>query len=542
MVSNKNYDSNRQQVFGNGRSLVTEDSESHAGSSNPVSQISVRTETKLPEGTLGSAPSNGSKRTITGEKEGSGLGHWMERVLRECDKVGSDLEADPVHDLRVALRRCRSMADGWMLIDPDPAWKQMKKAGKKLFQALGELRDSQVMIEWVEKLASPEDPVGGALAAHAARCQAELKQAALAALDEFDRKRWQRWSTTLPRRTARVKPGSVVFQHMALERWTEAHRLHGRALRNRSSVALHQLRIGIKRLRYTVENFLPELHDAWIHDLKDLQDQLGEVHDFDVLWATAVRIHAFSDIGERKRWQTILREQRQRRIEKYRRKMVGRDSLWRVWRGALPSGPEVKAAGLARLKLWASFLDPDFRRSQNITALALQLYDDLEANGLLRKNRTGDLRSILQIAGIAHDVGRSKREQKHQKKGARLLEKMHVPLGWELKDVQLAAIVTRFHRGGVPTGGHKSFAKLQVAQQKKARLLAGILRLAAALDREHDHLVKRVKVELGSECVSLVADGYSEEANGERVAQARYLLESVLGKPILVRAREVAAR
>jgi CHAD domain-containing protein len=55
----------------------------------------------------------------------------MLRVLEECDNVSTDFSADPVHDLRVALRRCRSMADGMMAMDPDPDWKAMKKAGKR---------------------------------------------------------------------------------------------------------------------------------------------------------------------------------------------------------------------------------------------------------------------------------------------------------------------------------------------------------------------------------------------------------------------------
>src|ERR1700688_963508 len=76
----------------------------------------------------------------------------MLQVLEECEHVSADFGADPVHDLRVALRRCRSPADGLMALDPDPDWKNMKKAGKRLFQRLGELRDVQVMAEWVEKL------------------------------------------------------------------------------------------------------------------------------------------------------------------------------------------------------------------------------------------------------------------------------------------------------------------------------------------------------------------------------------------------------
>ena len=42
----------------------------------------------------------------------TGLRYWMARVLEECEHVAADFSADPVHDLRVSLRRCRSMADG----------------------------------------------------------------------------------------------------------------------------------------------------------------------------------------------------------------------------------------------------------------------------------------------------------------------------------------------------------------------------------------------------------------------------------------------
>src|SRR5580692_10458305 len=86
-----------------------------------------------------------------------GLRVWMERVLEECDRAAAGFEADPVHDLRVALRRCRSLADGLIALDSDPSWKEMKKAGRKLFRALGELRDMQVMEEWIEKLRTAEE-------------------------------------------------------------------------------------------------------------------------------------------------------------------------------------------------------------------------------------------------------------------------------------------------------------------------------------------------------------------------------------------------
>src|ERR1700687_524640 len=83
----------------------------------------------------------------------TGLRYWMERVLQECNHVSGDFSADPVHDLRVALRRCRSLADGMIAMDPERDWKAMKKAGKRLFQRLGAFRDLPLMMGCIEKLA-----------------------------------------------------------------------------------------------------------------------------------------------------------------------------------------------------------------------------------------------------------------------------------------------------------------------------------------------------------------------------------------------------
>jgi hypothetical protein len=92
----------------------------------------------------------------------TGLGYWMHQVLKEGQHVSADFSADAVHDLRVALRRCRSMADGLRALDPIPEWKAMKKAGRQLFQRLGALRDVQVMMEWIEELEPAEANVQGA--------------------------------------------------------------------------------------------------------------------------------------------------------------------------------------------------------------------------------------------------------------------------------------------------------------------------------------------------------------------------------------------
>ncbi len=482
-----------------------------------------------------------------------GLRAWMERVLVECDRAALGFEADPVHDLRVALRRCRSLADGLMAIDPDSSWKDMKKAGKKLFQALGELRDMQVMLEWIGKLSDVSDPVAVKLLDYVHGREAACKQLAFKDLNQFDRKQWRQWARTLPQRGSRVRPGSVVYLHLALEKWTAAHDLHKRALRTRSQVGWHALRIGIKRFRYTVENFLPRQHALWGDDLKGLQDLLGEVHDLDVLWAMAVEIAAFPDVESRNRWREKLNQERAKRIERYREKMVGPQSLWRVWRAELPSGPQLRAAAMSRLRVWAGYLDPDFSHSERVTQLALLLYDGLQDAGLMttkpeaqgRVPPDPDWRAVLQAAALMHDVGKAKGAENHQKASYRMIRGMARPLGWSARELEMAAVVARYHRGPLPRPQGKTVQLLEFADRPMAMQLSGILRLANALDKRSGRenvSPPRLEVISQDRFVVVRVEGYSAlDRSAEEVAAARHLLETVLRRPVLVRALRSSA-
>jgi len=476
---------------------------------------------------------------VPGSSNKAGLAFWMQQVLEECHHASIDFAPDPVHDLRVALRRCRSMADGLMAMDPDPPWKEMKKAGKQLFSRLGELRDVQVMEEWARRLGDPGDPVTAALLRFLLSREGQLKQDAAKALQEFDHKQWRRWSTALPRRAIRMRTKGGLFKHLALERWTEAQELHRRAVRNGSQAAFHRLRIGLKRFRYIVENFLPVQHAAWSDDLKELQDLLGEVHDLDVLWATLLQINALPDEEARSRWHSRIIKERNFRIEKYRAKMVGRTSLWQAWRAELPTGKQIEAAALSRLKLWASFLDPDFTHSLHVTRLTLQLYDGLQERGLHEKDR--EQRAILQLAALLHDVGRSKGEKKHHKATCRLIQKLKPPLGCSAERLRLAGIVARYHRRALPRGGQKTLARLYPGQRQNILKLAGILRLANAFDTARDGRIQRLAVSEQNGVLTIAAHGYSpRDRMAEGIAAARHLLETVYRSPVMVKPLRVA--
>jgi hypothetical protein len=69
--------------------------------------------------------------------------------------------------------------------------------------------------------------------------------------------------------------------------------------------------------------------------------------------------------------------------------------------------------------------------------------------------------------------------------------------------------------------------------------LAGVLRLSKALDMRNEY-EPRLEVQLQDNIVLVRVAGYSTvESSAERVAAARHLLETVLRRPVLVRALRV---
>ena len=474
------------------------------------------------------------------EEKKAGLTYWANRVLEECDKASRDFAPEPVHDLRVAIRRCRSMADGFHAIDPDPAWREMRKLAKSLFSSLGDLRDTQVMSEWIAKLSAPDDSVRPVLLHSLQQKERDQKAAAQGALHDFHSQRWSLLNAHLAKRTGRIRLESLVFQHLALERWNEAHQLHRRALRNRSQVGYHQLRIGIKRFRYMVENFLPERHEKWAKDLRDLQDTLGEVHDLDVLWAM-IRSHPEIGLDDRSRWRRRLLEEREKRLSLYRRKMLGRGSLWYQWRKELPTGERLHQAIRDRMKTWASFLDPDLGHATLVSRLALQIYDGLARQKVIRPSEED--RRLLEVGAMLHEVGRSKRERGHHKRTYSMICKQGVPFGWEAEDLRAVAIVARYHRGALSPSSNVVFTGVSARRRSELLRLAGILRLANAFDFGHERTISRVGVERRDGLVVVSVPGLeSISPTAERFARARYLLEATCRIPVVVRPATTARK
>ncbi len=469
--------------------------------------------------------------------EHRGLSFWMDRVIKELENVRSSPDTDAVHDLRVAIRRCRSVAAAMGEVDPDPAWAAMRKVARKLFRGLGSLRDAQVMDEWVKKLAPETDPVRAHLQTAFESNESNLQASVLRLAGKFDQKSWRRLERTLRQRSRLVPIGSLAAECLALERFESARELHAKALRTKKPKPWHALRIGLKRFRYTVESLLPEHYAAWSDNLKRLQDMLGEIHDLDVL-AEVVKKSDFHETEDSlKLWQEFIQRERNERIETYRQLTLGKTSLWNLWRSGLPTNGRVEAAALARLRATARAVDPHVRRTSQISRVAVALFDAFKRAHSAPAFADVGIYRVLLAAARLHCVGDADAHKSPQKAARKFLLGLPVPPGWSNEDWELLALAVRYHRGAEPRAKDGPFSKLSAEQQSSVRALAGVLRLARALRKCGVASGAGFRAEKSADAVVLRVPGLRDDIEtAARLAAGKHLLEEYLRMPLIVKA------
>jgi len=116
-----------------------------------------------------------------------------------------------------------------------------------------------------------------------------------------------------------------------------------------------------------------------------------------------------------------------------------------------------------------------------------------------------------------------------------MIRKLARPLGWSPRELELVAVVARYHRGALPRPQGAAMQGLELPDRHLAMLLAGALRLANALDPRHG-IAPKLEVELRDRVMRVQSMGYSPlDRSAEDVAAARHLLETVLRLPVIVK-------
>lgn len=459
--------------------------------------------------------------------------YWTRRVISELHTFRSKPEPNTVHDLRVAIRRCRSIAVVMQEVDPEPGWPQLRKVARKLFRGLGGVRDAQVMEEWIKKLTPENDSLGLRLLAALQSGEQDRTEAANRVAAKFDEQKWLSLERALRRRIRLVPVGGLGAECLALERFDEAKDLHHRALRTEKPKAWHALRIGLKKFRYTVEAFLPGHSAAWVKNLKRLQDLLGDIHDLDVLAQKIRELEGPVDSVEY--WLHRIGRERHDRVETYRQLTLGRTSIWNEWRHNLPHGQRLELVARARLRSTARAADSHSSRTAQESRLALRIFDILRRLSAAPVFADATARRIFDSTALLHGVGTWNDHRLSPKSVRKFLGNLPAPPNWSADQWDVLAWTVRFQRGAEPKLKN-GFAKLSEGQQLLVRTLAGVLRLARALRKSGIESPVGLRSEKSADAFVLRIPGLADTAESAgRLATAKHLLETVLSKPLILK-------
>jgi exopolyphosphatase / guanosine-5'-triphosphate,3'-diphosphate pyrophosphatase len=166
--------------------------------------------------------------------------------------------------------------------------------------------------------------------------------------------------------------------------------------------------------------------------------------------------------------------------------------------------------------------------AQHVAQLALSLFDQTRSiHGLTDRER-----DWLEYGALLHDLGIHISYENHHKHSYYLITNGGLR-GFDPEEVQIIALIARYHRRNIPKKSHPEFGALRASRRKAVRILAAMVRLAEGLDRSHTQVISSLHLRDVGE-VYLVRLQSTGDSELELWAAQRHAaaLESVLGKPI----------
>ncbi|MQA31348.1 MAG: HD domain-containing protein [Luteitalea sp.] len=168
--------------------------------------------------------------------------------------------------------------------------------------------------------------------------------------------------------------------------------------------------------------------------------------------------------------------------------------------------------------------------AHQIARLAINLFEETRSVHAL----TDKEREWLEYSALLHDIGVHISYEQHHKHSYYLIT--HGDLrGFEPAEIQIMALVARYHRRGVPKRHHEGFGQLPRQARGVVRTLSAILRLAEALDRSHSQAITGLNLlDRGDDALLRVQT--TGDAELEIWAATRHAapFERMLGKPLRV--------
>ena len=166
--------------------------------------------------------------------------------------------------------------------------------------------------------------------------------------------------------------------------------------------------------------------------------------------------------------------------------------------------------------------------AQQVARLALAIFDQTRSvHGLGDRER-----DWLEYGALLHDVGVHISYERHNRHSYYLIKNGDLR-GFDPQEIEIIALIARYHRQGTPKKSHNGYGDLKRSKRRTVKALSAMVRLAEGLDRSHSQALAGIDVYPRSDDY-LARLRTTGDAELEMWAAHRHVapLEAVLGKPI----------
>jgi exopolyphosphatase / guanosine-5'-triphosphate,3'-diphosphate pyrophosphatase len=180
-------------------------------------------------------------------------------------------------------------------------------------------------------------------------------------------------------------------------------------------------------------------------------------------------------------------------------------------------------------------LEYDQQHAEHVRELSVILFDQLQSVHHLPVQA----RVQLEAGALLHDVGHRVSHRGHHKHGEYLALNGDIP-GLEGRDRQIVAAVVRYHnRKSQPDGHHPAYSSLNSSDQRTARRLASIVRIAEGLDHSHRQRVLGLRASFQRGAVTFQVQARGDVSEDLRDAErSAALFEKEFHVQLFFRARQ----
>jgi exopolyphosphatase/guanosine-5'-triphosphate,3'-diphosphate pyrophosphatase len=166
----------------------------------------------------------------------------------------------------------------------------------------------------------------------------------------------------------------------------------------------------------------------------------------------------------------------------------------------------------------------------HVANLSCKLFDQLLTLHRLPERYRG----ILEVASLLHDIGSFVSIQGRHKHSQYLILYSDI-FGIGKADLELIALIARYHRRALPQPSHEAFYHMSRERRVVVSKLSGLLRIAKAMDVANSRKIKEFRCEVRPHWISILTEGVADIAmESLEVKKESQLFDVIFGKRVVL--------